>query len=176
MAGDKKGKGKQVVQKKKRTREDRERERAEAVADADAADRQGSLRIRDPQAQGEPQQQLHRSGRTRQPETAQTTPESRSRPRTRGGGTHRAAGRDSEREAAGQDSDAESEPPQVELLDLRGIPGPRVKRLRYVTPETWFPEQRDIGVDRRFHILFQESFYHTYYQLDIKISEHKLLH
>ena len=55
MAGDKKGKGKQVVQqRKKRTREDRERERAEAVADA--ADRQGSLRIRDPQAQGEPQQ------------------------------------------------------------------------------------------------------------------------
>ena len=54
MAGDKKGKGKQVVQqKKKRTREDRERDRAEAVADA--ADRQGSLRIRDPKAQGEPQ-------------------------------------------------------------------------------------------------------------------------
>ena len=93
---------------------------------------------------------------------AQTTPESRSRPRTRGGGTHRAAGRDSEREAAGQDSDAESEPPQVELLDLRGIPRPRVKRLRYVTPEMWFPEQRDIGVDRRFHSLLQESFYHAY--------------
>ena len=49
MAGDKKGKGKMVVQKKKkRTREDHEREQAEAVADA--ADRQGSLRIRDPQA------------------------------------------------------------------------------------------------------------------------------
>ena len=55
MAGDKKGKGKMVVQKKKKcTREDREREQAEAVADA--AVRQGSLRIRDPQAQGEPQQ------------------------------------------------------------------------------------------------------------------------
>ena len=49
MAGDKKGKAKMVVQKKKkRTREDRERERTEAIADA--ADRQGSLRIRDPQA------------------------------------------------------------------------------------------------------------------------------
>ena len=49
MAGDRKGKGKQVVQqRKKRTHEDRERERAEAVADV--ADRQGSLRIRDPQA------------------------------------------------------------------------------------------------------------------------------
>ena len=169
MAGDRKGKGKKVVQqRKKRTREDREQESVEAVADA--ADRQGSLRIRDPQAQGEPQQQLRRPGRTRQPETAQTTPESRSRPRTRGGGTHRAAGHDSEREAAGQDSDAESEPPQVELLDLRGIPGPRVKRLRYVTPETWFFEQRDIGVDRCFHTLLQESFYNAYCQMDIKIS------
>ena len=61
MAGDKKGKGKMVVQKKKkkRTHEDREREQAEAVADA--TDMQGSLRIRDPQAQGEPQQLLHRS-------------------------------------------------------------------------------------------------------------------
>ena len=85
MAGDKKGKGKMVVhKKKKRTREDREREQAEAVADA--VDRQGSLRIRDPQAQGEPQQQLRRSGRI-----PQTTPESRSRPRTRGGGTQRGA-------------------------------------------------------------------------------------
>ena len=88
MAGDKKGKSKMVVQKnKKRTREDREREQAEAVADI--ADRQGSLRIRDPQTQGEPQQQLCRSGHT---QTAQTTPESRSRPRTRGGGTQRGAG------------------------------------------------------------------------------------
>ena len=53
MAGDKKGKGKMVVQKnKKRTHEDREQEHAEAVANA--ADRQGSLRIRDPQAEGEP--------------------------------------------------------------------------------------------------------------------------
>ena len=72
MAEDKKGKGKQVVQqRKKRTREDRERERAQAVADA--ADRQGSLRIKDPQAQGEPKQQLRRSGRTRQPESSDHT-------------------------------------------------------------------------------------------------------
>ena len=128
MAGDRKGKGKQVVQqRKKRTRGDREQERAEAVADA--ADRQGSLRIRDPQAQGEPQQLLRRSGRTRQP---QTSPQSRSGPRTRGGSSQRTAGRaqqqhnGSDREAAGQDSDVESEPPQVELLDLRGIRGPQV--------------------------------------------------
>jgi len=45
-----------------------------------------------------------------------------------------------------------------------------------VTPEQWFPEQRDVGVDRRFHTLLQESFYHAYCQLDIKISEHKMLH
>ena len=51
-----------------------------------------------------------------------------------------------------------------------------MKRLRYVTPETWFPEQRDIGVDCRFHTLLQESFYHAYCQMDIKLSEHKMLH
>ena len=132
MAGDKKGKGKMVAQKKKkRTHEDREREQAEAVADA--VDRQGSLRIRDPQVQ-ESQQQLCRSGRT---QTAQTSPESRSRPRTRGGGTQRGAGHaqqqqtDSQTQSGGQDSGEEL--PEVELFDLRGIPGPRVKRLRYVT-------------------------------------------
>ena len=43
-------------------------------------------------------------------------------------------------------------------------------------PETWFPEQRDVGVDRRFHTLLQESFYHAYCQMDIKISKHKMLH
>ena len=145
-----------VQKKKKRTHEDREREQAETVADA--ADRQGSLRIRDPQTQGEPQQQLRRSGRTRQPETAQTTPESRSRPRTRGGGTQRGAGHAQQQQHTGSDTqiggqDSGEELPEVELFDLRGIPGPRVKRLRYVTPEQWFPEQRDVGVDRRFHTL-----------------------
>ena len=45
-----------------------------------------------------------------------------------------------------------------------------------MTPEQWFPEQRDVGVDRRFHTLLQESFYHAYCELDIKISEHKMLH
>ena len=51
-----------------------------------------------------------------------------------------------------------------------------MKRLRYVTPEQWFPEQRDVGVDRRFHTLLQEMFYHAYCQMDNKISEHKMLH
>ena len=48
--------------------------------------------------------------------------------------------------------------------------------MRYVTPKTWFPEHRDVKVDRSFHTLLQESFYHAYYQMDIKISEHKMLH
>ena len=78
MTGDKKGKSKQVVQpRKKRTREDRERERAEV-----AADRQRSLQIRDSQAEGEPGSAplLRHSGRTRQSEVAQTTPQTRSDP------------------------------------------------------------------------------------------------
>ena len=108
MAGDKKGKGKMVVQKKKkRTREDREREHAEAVANA--VDRQGSLRIRDPQVEGEPRSAapLRHSGRTRQPEIVQTTPQSRSGPQTRGGGAHRTVGR--VQQQTGRDSDTEVE-------------------------------------------------------------------
>ena len=52
MAGDRKGKGMQVVQKKKRTHEDREWEHA--LAAADVADQpQRSVRIRELGAQGE---------------------------------------------------------------------------------------------------------------------------
>jgi len=48
--------------------------------------------------------------------------------------------------------------------------------MRYVSAETWFPEQRDTGVDRRFYTLLQELFYHAYCQLDVRISEHHRLH
>ena len=70
MAGDTKGKGKQVVQKKKRSRDDKEWEHALAAADtADMAQR--LVRIRG-DGEGEPDSEssLRRSGRTRQIEAA----------------------------------------------------------------------------------------------------------
>ena len=95
MAGDKKGKGKAVVEpKKKRSRDEREWDRAHAAADA-ADQPQKSLRIRgsEPEAerQGEPQgtPQLRRSARTRPIETAQPTPPPRGGARTRGGAAQR---------------------------------------------------------------------------------------
>ena len=48
--------------------------------------------------------------------------------------------------------------------------------MRYALAEMWFPEQRDARVDRRFYTLLQESFYHAYCQLDVRISEHHRLH
>src|SRR6185312_16957091 len=95
MAGDRKGKVNQVVQKKKKTREDREWEHA--LAAADVADQpQRSVGIREIGAQGETEtapQQLRHSGRTMGSEMAQTTPPSHSSPRTRGGATQKTAGR-----------------------------------------------------------------------------------
>jgi len=67
-------------------------------------------------------------------------------------------------------------PPLVHLLNVRGLPGLRVKRMRYVSAETWFPEQRDAGVDRHFYTLLQESFYRAYCQLEVRISDHRRLH
>ena len=64
----------------------------------------------------------------------------------------------------------------MHLLDVRGLLGPKVKKLRFVSEETWFPSSRDVGVDCRFYTLLQESFYTAYRQLDVTISEHRRLH
>ena len=184
MAGDKKGKGKQVVQKKKRSRDDQEWECALAAADAaDMAPR--TVRIRG-DGEGEPDSEpsLCRSGCTRQIEAVQPPRTTCSGPRTLGGGTQRAESRAYRRRQSGSDTKigaqprggTSSVPPTVELFDLKGLKGPRVKRLRYVAKETWFPERRDERADRRFYTIMQESFYHAYNQMDVPISEHRTLH
>ena len=52
----------------------------------------------------------------------------------------------------------------------------RVKKMRYVDEQTWFPEQRERHADLFFHTLLQESFYHGYLQLGILMSEHRMSH
>ena len=64
----------------------------------------------------------------------------------------------------------------MHLLDVRGLLGPKVKKLRFVSEDTWFPSSRDVGVDCRFYTLLQESFNTAYRQLDVRISEHRRLH
>jgi hypothetical protein len=172
MAGDKKGKGKVVEQPKKKKRPREEREWDRAIAAAEAQDRprcpvqihepltgdSGTAAESDAQAvsvQGTPP--LCRSGRTRT--SAQTPPPPCSGPRTRGGTPPRLGDRsqlqlgdDSGADVQAED-DPQAEPPLVQLLDVRGLPGPKVKKLRVVSEETWFPSSRDVGVDRRFYTL-----------------------
>ena len=136
--------------------------------------------------EGEPDSEpsLCRSGRRHQTEAVQPPRTTRSGSQTRGGGTQRAESRanqgrqsDSDTETGDQSSGgAHSVPPTVELFDLRGLKGPRVKRLRYVAEETWFPKWRDERADHRFYTIMQESFYHAYNQMDVPISEHRTLH
>ena len=62
------------------------------------------------------------------------------------------------------------------LIDVREFTVTRVRRMRYVDEQTWFPEQRDRDADSCFHTLLQESFYFGYVQLGIMMSEHRMLH
>ena len=39
------------------------------------------------------------------------------------------------------------------LLDVREFTVAKVKKLRYVDEQTWFPEQRDKDADSYFHTL-----------------------
>ena len=62
------------------------------------------------------------------------------------------------------------------LIDVREFTVTRVRRMRYVDEQTWFPEQRERDADPCFHTLLQESFYFGYVQLGIMMSEHRMLH
>ena len=144
-----------------------------------------TVRIRG-DGEGEPDSKpsLRRSGRRRQTKASQPPQTTRSGPRARGGGTQRAESRAYRRRQSDSDTKTGAQPrggapsvlPTVELFDLKGLKGPRVKRLRYVAKETWFPEWRDERADRRFYTIMQESFYHAYNQMDVPISEHRTLH
>jgi hypothetical protein len=59
---------------------------------------------------------------------------------------------------------------------VRGLVGPKVKKIRYVAEEQWFLEEREPNVDHRFFTVWQESFYYAYINLGVQFSEHRLLH
>jgi len=50
---------------------------------------------------------------------------------------------------------------------VRGLVGPKVKKIRYVAEEQWFPEEREPNVDHRFFTVWQESFYYAYIDLGV---------
>ena len=62
------------------------------------------------------------------------------------------------------------------LIDVREFTVARVRKMRYVDEQTWFPDQRERDADPFFHTLLHESFYFRYLQLGIQMSEHRMLH
>ena len=48
------------------------------------------------------------------------------------------------------------------LINVREFTVDRVRKMRYVDEQTWFPEQRDRDADPYFHTLLQELFYFGY--------------
>ena len=48
------------------------------------------------------------------------------------------------------------------LIDVREFTVARVRKMRYVDEQTWFPDQRERDADPFFHTLLQESFYFGY--------------
>lgn len=61
------------------------------------------------------------------------------------------------------------------LIDLRGLPGRKVCRLRLVKPYIWWPAEREARVDSRFWSILQESFYYSYHRIGVRFSEHRVL-
>jgi hypothetical protein len=135
------------------------------------------------------QQQPRRSGRghqtTEQPETPPSL--ARSGPRTRGGHTQpqptprqrRAAAEElTEREQQALDPQLPRGPRAeafgVYLCDLRHLPGPKIRRLRSVPEEQWFPRARE-ECDPRFWTILQESFYASYTHRGSQLSQHCML-
>jgi hypothetical protein len=62
----------------------------------------------------------------------------------------------------------------VYLRDLRHLPGPKIRRLRSVPEEQWFPRGRE-DCDPRFWTILQESFYASYTQRGSQLSQHRML-
>jgi hypothetical protein len=62
----------------------------------------------------------------------------------------------------------------VYLRDLRHLPGPKIRRLRSVPEDQWFPRARE-ECDPRFWTILQESFYASYTHRGSQLSQHRML-
>jgi hypothetical protein len=190
MEGDK-WKGKAVAEpKKKKSRQQMEWDRVLAMPDTQGQPQRGIRISEGTQSQGEQpqseqqtqqqqQQQPRRSGRGHQTIEQTESPPSlaRSGPWTQGGHTQsqptprqrRAAAEElTERERAAGTRPPDPRGPQAEafgvyLRDLCHLLGPKIRRLRSVPEDQWFPRGRE-DCDPRFWTILQESFYASYTQ------------
>jgi hypothetical protein len=62
----------------------------------------------------------------------------------------------------------------VYLCDLRHLPGLKIRRLRSVPEDQWFPRGRE-ECDPRFWTILQESFYASYTHRGSQLSKHSML-
>jgi hypothetical protein len=62
----------------------------------------------------------------------------------------------------------------IYLCDLRHLPGPKIRWLRSIPKEQWFPCGRE-DCHPRFWTILQESFYASYTQRDSQLSQHWML-
>jgi hypothetical protein len=62
----------------------------------------------------------------------------------------------------------------VYLRDLRNLPRPKIRRLRSVPKDQWFPRGRE-KCDPRFWTILQESFYASYVHRGSQLSQHMML-
>jgi hypothetical protein len=61
----------------------------------------------------------------------------------------------------------------VYLRDLRNLPGPKIRRLRSVHEDQWFPRGRE-ECNPRFWTILQESFYASYVHRGSQLSQHRM--
>jgi hypothetical protein len=62
----------------------------------------------------------------------------------------------------------------VYLRYLRHFPVPKIRRLRSVPEDQWFPRARE-ECDPRFWTILQESFYASYTHRGSQLSQHRML-
>ena len=56
------------------------------------------------------------------------------------------------------------------MRDLTSYKSQKIKKLRFVMIDEWFPQVRDEGVDYMFYTILQESFFHSYVKNKVKFS------
>ena len=163
-----KSKGKEkAAERQRRTPSERERARLQAVCDAVVRQEQGegvSIRHTTPPPR--------RSARTRGTRGVSSTPAGRS-------GSRKRPREESGSQQQEEEEQEEEEQPQaqgvIRLLALEFYKPSKIKKMRFVPVEEWFPETGDQGIDPRFWTIRQESLFRSAIRKGVKKSQHNTL-
>ncbi|CAO2192892.1 unnamed protein product [Urochloa humidicola] len=61
------------------------------------------------------------------------------------------------------------------VRDLKGLSAKKVRSMRDVPVQKWFPDERDEFVNPRFWTILQESFHVSYMRRGVKLFDHRML-